>query len=259
MYFPELVMSAAQSLCCDCRRFWEIDFLRGIAVVMMIVFHSLYDLNFFHVYKMGLYSSFSLLFVYSIGCIFILLVGISLTLSYSKTRRVITKERDVWIKFLIRGLKIFVLGVVVTIVTWLFLGRGFVVFGVLHCIGLSIILAYPMLRYRYKNLVLGILFIFIGIFLKTMSFDFYFLLWLGFVPSSFYTVDYFPLLPWFGVVLLGIFLGNTLYSGYKRRFILRDLSMFRLVRAVCFFGSHSLVIYFLHQPILIALILLFIA
>ena len=95
MYFPELVMSAAQSLCCDCRRFWEIDFLRGIAVVMMIVFHSLYDLNFFHVYKMGLYSGFSLLFVYSIGCIFILLVGISLTLSYSKTRRVITKERDV--------------------------------------------------------------------------------------------------------------------------------------------------------------------
>ena len=62
-------------------RFWEIDLLRGIAILMMIVFHLFYDLNYFNVYKIELYSGFSLVFVYLIGTMFFLLVGISLALS----------------------------------------------------------------------------------------------------------------------------------------------------------------------------------
>ncbi|MCX6667386.1 MAG: heparan-alpha-glucosaminide N-acetyltransferase [Euryarchaeota archaeon] len=238
-------------------RFWEIDLLRGIAILMMIIFHLFYDLNYFNVYKVELYSGFSLIFVYLIGTMFFLLVGISLTLSYSRTKNNLTKK-NLQLKYLTRGFGIFGLGLLVTLATWIYLGgKGFVVFGVLHCIGLSIIFAYPFLRFRYQNLVLGIALISAGIILKNLTFDFNWLLWLGFTPSNFYTVDYFPLLPWFGVVLIGIFIGNSLYQNNVRKFKLKDRSQFIVVRFTCFLGRHSLIIYLVHQPILIGLLYLF--
>ncbi len=69
-----------------------------------------------------------------------------------------------------------------------------------------------------------------------------------------YSVDYFPVFPWFGVFLIGIFLGNVLYPKYERRIQIPDLSRFFVVRFFCFLGRHSLTIYLLHQPILILLL-----
>ena len=238
-------------------RFWEIDLLRGIAILMMIIFHLFYDLNYFNVCKVELYSGFSLIFVYLIGTMFFLLVGISLALSYSRTKNNLTKK-NLQLKYLKRGAGIFCLGLLVTLATWIYLGgKGFVVFGVLHCIGLSIIFAYPFLRFRYQNLILGIALISAGIILKNLTFDFNWLLWLGFTPSNFYTVDYYPLLPWFGVVLIGIFVGKSLYQNNVRKFKLEDRSQFIVVRFTCFLGRHALIIYLLHQPIIIGLLYLF--
>jgi uncharacterized membrane protein len=237
-------------------RFWEIDFLRGIAVIMMIVFHIFYDLNFYNIFNVNLHSGPVLLFLYPIGTLFLLLVGISLTLSYFKAQNSMTKQQ-VQLKFIIRGLKIFGLGLLITFVTWIYLEQGFIIFGVLHCIGLSIILSYPLIRYRFLNLALGIVFVTVGILLETVTFDFYWLVWLGFTPSQFYTVDYFPLLPWFGVVLLGVFIGNGLYKNNRRVFIIRNLSRNIVIRPLCFFGRHALIIYFLHQLIIVGLIHLF--
>jgi len=238
-------------------RFWEIDFLRGIAILMMIIFHFFWDLNYFNIYKIDLYLGFPLIFVYLIGTMFFLLVGISLAISYSRTKNNLTKKQ-MQLKYLKRGAGIFGLGLLVTLATWIYLGGdGFVVFGVLHCIGLSIILAYLFLRFRYQNLILGIILISAGIILKNFTFDFNWLLWLGFTPSTFYTVDYYPLLPWFGVVLIGIFVGNSLYQNNVRKFSLKNHSQFIVIRFTCFLGRHSLIIYLVHQPILIGLFRLF--
>lgn len=233
-------------------RFWEVDLLRGIAIVLMIFFHFLYYLNYFNIYKMSLYSGYFLIYVYLVGTIFILLVGVSLTLSYSRVENVLAKK-DLYLKYAKRGLTIFCLGLFITVVAWFYVGKGFVVFGVLHCIGLSIILAYPFLRFRYQNLLLGVFLILVGAILKNMIFDFNWLVWLGFAPSGFYTIDYFPLLPWFGVVLIGIFLGNSLYHNYKRIFSLRDARGSKPVRFFCFLGRYSLIIYFLHHLVLLSI------
>jgi uncharacterized membrane protein len=237
-------------------RLWEIDFLRGIAVVMMIVFHFFYDLNFFSIYEIDLHSGPFPLFLYPIGTTFLLLVGISLSLSYSRIEDNENKKQ-LQLKFILRGSKIFGLGLLITLVTWIYLQDGFVVFGILHCIGLSIIIAYPFLQFKIRNLIIGVLLVSVGVYLKTLTFDFGWFLWLGFRPSQFYTVDYFPILPWFGVVLIGIFIGNTLYPAHKRRFKLKDISQIRFVKLFCFLGRHSLIIYCLHQPIIILLIHLF--
>ena len=163
-------------------------------------------------------------------------------------------KKQLWLKFVMRGLKIFGLGLLITLISWIYLREGFIVFGVLHCIGLSIIFAYPLLKYRFFNLLLGLVIISIGIIIKNFSFDFYYLVWLGFIPNQFYTVDYFPLFPWFGVVLIGIFLGNTFYPKHLRIFKLKDHSRLNVIRFFCFLGRHSLIIYFVHQPIMLAVI-----
>jgi uncharacterized membrane protein len=233
-------------------RFWEIDTIRGIAVIMMIIFHILFDLNFFDYISINLYDGYFLIYVYFNATLFIILVGVSLTLSYSKAQKTLTKNKMRW-KFLGRGFFIFCIGLLITLATWLYLPRGFIIFGVLHCIGISIILAYPFIRYKIQPFILGILFIGIGIFIKTLTFNFPWLLWLGFTTSDFYTVDYFPLLPWFGVVLVGISLGNTLYEKGNRRFALNDKTHLKPIKITTFLGRHSLIIYILHQPILIGI------
>lgn len=230
-------------------RFWEIDFFRGVAIVMMILFHSLYDLDYLGFYAINLHFGFWWFFARVTASIFILLVGICLTISYSRAK-VSKSLGEMRIKYLARGLKVFSWGMMITLVTWLYLRDGFIVFGILHFIGLSIILAYPFLRFRYLNLLVGILLILTGTYLAGISVDFPWLSWLAFSPA-FYTIDYFPLLPWFGLVLVGMFLGNSLYSP-ERRFHL-ELN-FPGKKLLCLMGRHSLLIYLLHQPMLIGLL-----
>jgi uncharacterized membrane protein len=235
-------------------RFWEIDFLRGIAIFLMIVYHLVFDLNYFSLYTTNLDSPPVLLFLYPISTTFLLLVGISLTVSYSRAQQKLSK-RQLRLKFFKRGASVFGLGFIITLVTWVYPHNGFIVFGVLHCIGLSILLAYPLIRFRNLPLILGVLCIILGVFLRiTVVVDFPWLLWLGFVPSHFYTLDYFPLFPWFGVVLIGVFLGNSLYQNNKRKFSLKDHSQFLVSRGVCFLGRNSLIIYLLHQLIIVGLL-----
>jgi uncharacterized membrane protein len=237
-------------------RFWEIDFLRGTAIIMMILFHFLYDLNYFAGAGFNVSSGFWRYFAYATASLFIFLAGVSLTLSYSRT----VKEKDgnpLFMKYLLRGIKIFSCGLAITVITFIFLPEGFIVFGILHFIGVSVILAYPFIKHTYRNLALGILFILLGLYLAKFNFNFPWLLWLGARPEYFYTFDYFPLLPWFGVILIGIFIGNVLYGDYERKFNIPEIQGFIFMRILCFLGKHSLLIYLIHQPALIALLYFF--
>ena len=223
---------------------------------MMIMYHVIFDLNYFGFTSTDLNSLPAILFLYPVGTLFLLLVGISLTLSYSRVKNNLTKNQ-LRIKFFKRGGSIFGFGILITLVTWVYPHNGFIVFGVLHCIGLSILLAYPFIRTRLSTFLVGLLCISIGVVLRIMgTVDFPWLLWLGFVPTQFYTLDYFPLLPWFGVVLIGIFLGNSLYQNNTRNFRLNDYSQCVINRLLCFLGRHSLIIYLLHQLIIVGILYL---
>jgi len=223
---------------------------------MMVLFHIFFDLRF-----LGIYSFESELFWWFfpriIASTFVFLVGISLTLSYSRVEK--KPERDVLKKYFLRGLKIFSLGLLITLVTWFLIGEGFIFFGILHFIGLSVILAYPFLRYPKFNFYIGIFAMLAGLYLLTLRFSFPYLVWLGFIPSGAYSLDYFPLLPWFGLVLMGIYYGNFLYPKGRRIFRIRELGS-KPVRFFSFLGRNSLLIYLIHQPvILMAIFLLFFA
>jgi uncharacterized membrane protein len=237
-------------------RLWEIDLFRGIALCVMIIFHFLYDLNHFSITNFHLYSGFFSYLAQFTASIFVILAGVSLSISYVKAKQYQLSEKEIQRKFIIRGLKIFFLGMVLTFFTWYAIPERYIVFGVLHCIGASIILSILFLRYHLLNYLVGIIFIGAGLYLRTMTFDFQWLLPLGLLPQRFYTIDYFPLLPWFGVVLFGIALGKTLYPNAQRRFYITEEINGHIPQGICFFGRHSLHVYMLHQPILLALIFL---
>ena len=239
------------------KRFWEVDSTRGLAIIMMIIYHFLYDLTFFGVYPFEVYSGFLWFFARVTAFTFIFLMGVSLALSSSRAE--ISGEYDgggLFNKYFKRGIKIFSLGLIVTLVTWIFIPQEFIIFGVLHFIGITIILAYPFLKQKYLNLILGVIIIILGLYLGNLNFDFNWLVWLGFIPNNLQTVDYFPILPWFGVVLLGLFFGGIFYKNYQRRFEIPDLSKRYTIRTFTFLGRNSLIIYLIHQPLLIILLYL---
>ncbi|MGB7969345.1 MAG: heparan-alpha-glucosaminide N-acetyltransferase, partial [Methanobacterium sp.] len=138
-------------------RFWEVDSLRGLAILMMITYHFIFDLTFFGIFSFDINSGFWWFFARVTALTFIFLMGVSLTLSSNRSQ--MRGEGILFKKYFKRGLKIFSLGLLITAATWIFIPQEFIIFGVLHFIGISIILAYPFLKRKFLNLFLGISFI----------------------------------------------------------------------------------------------------
>src|SRR5918995_1389981 len=134
-------------------RFWEVDAARGVAILMMVVYHTTYDLDTLSGYDIQSTAGYWSLFADATAGLFLFLVGVSLAISRARTG--LTGWR-LFGKYVARGLRILAYGMVLTAI-FLALGMGIVAFGILHLIGVSIILAYPFLRLRFTNLVLGVL------------------------------------------------------------------------------------------------------
>jgi len=237
------------------QRFWEIDTLRGVAIIMMVIYHLMWDLYFFAVLpNIALQVGFWKYFQRTTASLFLTLVGVSLVVSYKRDRQVNLGQRVPFRKFLGRGARIFGWGMVVGLVVRL-AGIGKIDFGVLHLIGFAIIAAYPFLEWRWLNLFLWAALYLVGKLLQPGLVQFPWLIWLGLEPPFYNYLDYFPVIPWFGVVLLGIGLGNLLYADNRRRLPFPDWSGWWPVRWLQALGRRSLPIYLLHQLVLFALLL----
>lgn len=237
-------------------RYAEIDMLRGVAIVMMVIYHLMFDLAYFGLTDVIFTNPFWFYFQRATAGLFIALVGVSLTLSATQRRRLGTPEREIFKQMVVRGMRIFAWGLLVTVVTGVVFGLEHAVkFGILHFIGVATILAWPFLRLKWFNLVAWIGLSLLWRWLQTVTVAGSWWIWLGLQPANHMYVDYFPLIPWFGVVLLGVFLGNLLYPDGKRRFPLIGSSA-RPALWLGFLGRHSLTIYLVHQPVLIGLLVL---
>ena len=235
------------------QRFIEIDMLRGFAIVLMIFGHILWDLDYFGLMPMN--DGFYNILIKIIQPTFFLLVGISLIISKKKIENIkVNNDKKYYIHLIVRGLKIFSLGIIFTILTLIFIPDRPIFFGVLHCIGLSVIISAPFLKFRKYNLIFVVLLIIATILVSNYNMENPTIIHLAFgihqMDISSHTIDYFPLLPWFGICLLGIIIGDCLYSGNNRKFRIPDLSKYRPIKLFQWCGQHSLIIYLIHQPII---------
>lgn len=233
-------------------RLWDIDAARGIAVLAMIFFHVMWDMQFFGLTSINVYSPPWQLFARAIGTTFMFVMGISLTLDAAKFK---TNTGQIWKRNLKRGLKVLFAGMLVMIATYLAVGNAFVRFGILHLAGVSIILASPFInRSAGLSLVTGMVLIILGVLVGGLLVPFPWLIPFGIRQAGMEMVDYYPLLPWFGVVLLGIATGAYAYPKKHAQFRLPEWSGTKTVKLLQFAGKNSLMIYLIHQPVLIALI-----
>lgn len=233
-------------------RKWEIDLLRGIAIIFMIIFHFLYDLAFFGQLKSDVNEGFIFILGRTAALLFIVVVGISLSLSYNREFE-IKHTRQRFSKFIKRGIKIFFWGMMITLVSFIFLKEGIILFGVLHFIGVGIILSYPFLKHYRFALIAAILIILARPLIQMINIANPWFLWIGITQAGFYSYDYFPIIPWLGAMLIGIYIGNIAYPQYKRKFKLPEISDFIVVRVLTYLGKRSLMIYLIHQPVLIGI------
>lgn len=234
-------------------RFWEVDLVRGVAIIMVAVYHLIYDLDNLGGYGVESTSGFWDIFADVSAFMFVFLVGLSLTLSYDRVESTAGPDANLFGKYLRRGLRILAYGMLITLVFWA-LDLGTVIFGILHLIGVSIVLAYPFLRFALPNLFLGLALIAAGVYmqLRDVSSGSAWLAPLGVMPENLFMPDYRPLLPWFGVVLLGIFFGNTVYLVWRREWPATGMPSY--AAPLAFLGRHTLFIYLVHQPIFIAVL-----
>jgi uncharacterized membrane protein len=229
-------------------RFWEIDTIRGIAVLMMITFHTVFAVNYLGIYRIVVSTGFWRLFALVTASLFIFLVGLSLAIRNS--REVSTgRKAGSYRSYFMRGARIFAWGLLITVVSWFAVGDGFIRFGILHLIGASIIIAPFFFRFREFNLVVGAYVIVTGLIIPYFPGPIW-LLWLGLHPYPFYSIDYVPLFPWFGLVLIGLYCGSLLYPGGVRRFRIPDLRT-PITSLLTFCGRNSLIIYLIHVPVIL--------
>lgn len=237
------------------QRFIELDILRGCALLFMIILHVFWDLDYFGILPLNT-QFYSLNII--VPVLFFLLVGICQAVNNNKYQK---QPRILYYRTLQRGLWILNLGMLLTLLTSVFLPDRPILFGVLHCIGCCIILSTVLLRFRSTNLILATLVIVTGLalgFFYTTEDPNMAELATGIHEPNIaaQTIDYFPILPWFGICLLGITIGNVLYKDNKRRYPIPDLSKYKPTKVFSWMGQHSLAIYLVHQPVIAGVLFL---
>lgn len=221
-------------------RIWELDALRGLLIPGMILIHLVYDVVDLYRFVDWPYPEWYSLFKNNYGALFVLLSGVCVTLGRRSIRR---------------GLTVFAGGVACTIVTCgMYVlgmaGKGIIIyFGVLHCLGVCMML-WPVFRKSksWQLVLLGAVLTAAGWVLRIHIYiDMPILMPLGFRFPGFASSDYFPLMPNLGYFLLGAAAGKKLYR--EKKTLLPDFpSENPVVRFFRFCGKHSLTIYLAHQP-----------
>ncbi len=204
-----------------------VDYLRAIAVILMIIFHFSFDLKAFRYVQIDFIND-PLWWIFPRVIVFLFLfsMGISFEISY--------EDGIDWKKFNRRLLKIGVGALLISLFTFFAYRSRWIYFGTLHCIFVCSLLIIP-LRKRPKTCI-GLALVILLPLLTGFQWP-----WIKMGHPS---LDYIPALPWLGVVLMGM---SAKSIGLHKLKLPSN-------KGVKFLSQHSLFIYLIHQPILFGLV-----
>ncbi len=234
----------------ESKRYAILDSFRGLILISMIAYHTVWDMVYIFGENWGWYKS-DLAYVWqqSICCSFILLSGFCWSLSRVKWKR---------------GMTVFMAGVVISVVTTLVMPDNRILFGVLTLLGSCMLLMIPLeCVLKHVRPAIGLIISLVLFFFTRHINDGYwgfgdwelvklpsawysspFMTYLGFPEDTFFSADYFSLIPWSFLFIAGYFL----YRVFVERKLLEHLNIGRN-KVLEQLGKHSLVVYMLHQPL----------
>lgn len=201
-----------------------LDLLRSAAILGMIVYHAAYDLQEYDGWPFDVEHGRWKLFQILIASLFLVVSGVSAAF-WTRTDGIAKGWR--------RGWTILSAAMLVSLATAVADPGTWVRFGILHCIALAAFML-PLLRRLHPAAIalLGAACIAAG----------------PFVPAApFASVDWVPPIPWLGPALLGFAAGIPLAARART-----PAKPSRVLDALAWPGKHSLAIYLLHQPALLA-------
>jgi len=231
-------------------RYQFLDFTRGIAIGLMFIYHLSFGLAQMGYLKINfstdlLWISFRALIVF----LFLALVGIGLHLA--------TRNKLNLRSYLKRLLLLLVYSSLITLLSEAVRPNFYVFFGILHLIFISSVLGLIFVRFYWSNLIIGLMTIGFGYIIQLASLDHPMMQWIGMNTANPVTDDYAPLLPWFGLVLIGIFIGKTLFDKHQFKSLNNWQAKHWITRLINWAGRYSIHIYFIHFQFFYVLVYFF--
>ncbi len=225
-----------------------LDIARGTALAAMASYHILWDLGFLRLTP----ENYALtqpgrLAAHAIAGSFLLLVGIGLVLA---------NGRGVpFGRFVGRIARIGGAAALITVATTFAFPDSYIFFGILHCIAASSLLGLPFVFAPVWLTALTAMAVLLApALIAHPLLDAPQLSFLGLGRLRPDTNDWVPLFPWFGMVMAGIALARLGGPAFVSGRLARWRAGSRIARAAAFAGRHSLAIYLVHQPVLLAVL-----
>ncbi len=211
------------------------DSLRGFAIVLMAVYHFCFDLRYMGLLAQDLTNNFWLSYRNLIVILFTSLAGIGFHLGSTSFRASSFRAR-LW--------KIFACALSMTAITYFLFPQSWIYFGILHFIFVASLFGPALVRIPRLCLLLGSSVAIAPLLWRSSLFTGSILGISGLSPVKPNTVDFVPLFPWLGVVMLGSAIGHFIRK--------KDSPFFRReISCLSFLGRHSLLFYMTHQMALL--------
>jgi uncharacterized membrane protein len=233
-----------------------VDALRGFALVWMAIYHFCFDLNNFGYVRLDFYNDPVWTWQRTaILSLFLLCAGSGQALA--------VHNGQAWQRFWQRWSWVAVCAVLVSAGSWFMFPRSFIYFGVLHGMAVMLIVARLTAHWRAWSLVPATLAFalpwlvapWLSVSPMAETFNAPALNWLGLITRRPITEDYVPLLPWIGVVWVGVAAASIRMRRGASGAAWRASSV--VGGGLARLGRHSLLFYMLHQPVLIAALWVF--
>ena len=213
----------------------SLDLMRGLAIIMMIAFHFIYDLNSFGFTDVPLFTHWvGIAWRCLIVFLFLSAVGISLVIAHSKQLNIK--------KYIKRLMYLGIAALTVSAGTYIMFRDAWVYFGILHLIWISSVIAISFVNLPKISLFIAVL-ILVGSIFNQPSFEFFPKVFDPYLPLG--SIDHYPLFPWLSFVFIGIYLGH--YPLYQKVLTFR-------VNWLEVMGKYALIIYLTHQILLFGIV-----
>lgn len=232
-------------------RYPELDLLRTIAIALMVLYHTAFDLSFFFAVPLDPFAGGWFLLQRVTATLFLLLVGTGFAISFGRMVRRRAGRSAMLRKYSGRSLWLFACAALVSVATYFVAGDQYVRFGALHLIATAVLLLPFLMPLKEWNVLLAAIIFVLGRWISGITVTTSLFFPLGLTPAGFASVDYLPLVPWLAPVLLGAALGNFLYN---RSFLARHLPKNRFTSLLGLPGRHALLLYLVHQPVVLGLL-----